>query len=60
MRSDGRNYLGLTIYMSLFPRLAIMVSMLGFTFSATACAIRGNKKRCDAQLAACFAYRLDN
>jgi hypothetical protein len=49
--------------MSLFPRLAIMVSMLGFTFSATvwaACSVRGNKKRCDAQLAACFAYRLGN
>jgi glutathione transport system permease protein len=30
MMSDGRNYLGLNIYMSLFPGLAIMVTVLGF------------------------------
>jgi glutathione transport system permease protein len=30
MMSDGRNYLGLDIYMSLFPGLAIMVTVLGF------------------------------
>jgi ABC-type dipeptide/oligopeptide/nickel transport system permease subunit len=30
MMSDGRNYLGLNIYMSLFPGLAIMITVLGF------------------------------
>jgi glutathione transport system permease protein len=30
MMSDGRNYLGLNIYMSLFPGLAIMLTVLGF------------------------------
>ncbi|MEB2847203.1 ABC transporter permease subunit [Rhizobiales bacterium RZME27] len=30
MMSDGRNYLGLNIWMSLFPGLAIMVTVLGF------------------------------
>lgn len=30
MMSDGRNYLGLNIWMSLFPGLAIMITVLGF------------------------------
>jgi glutathione transport system permease protein len=30
MMSDGRNYLGVNIYLSLFPGLAIMVTVLGF------------------------------
>lgn len=30
MMSDGRNYLGVNIYMSLFPGLAIMLTVLGF------------------------------
>lgn len=30
MMSDGRNYLGLNIWMSLFPGLAIMMTVLGF------------------------------
>lgn len=30
MMSSGRNYLGLNIYMSLFPGLAIMLTVLGF------------------------------
>ena len=30
MMSDGRNYLGLNIYISLFPGLAIMMTVLGF------------------------------
>jgi ABC-type dipeptide/oligopeptide/nickel transport system permease subunit len=30
MMSSGRNYLGLNIYMSLFPGLAIMITVLGF------------------------------
>jgi len=30
MMSDGRNYLGLNVYMSLFPGLAIMITVLGF------------------------------
>ena len=30
MGTHGRNYLGLNIYMSLFPGLAIMITVLGF------------------------------
>jgi ABC-type dipeptide/oligopeptide/nickel transport system permease subunit len=30
MMSDGRNYLGLNIWMSLFPGVAIMITVLGF------------------------------
>ncbi|GGA86412.1 glutathione ABC transporter permease GsiD [Brucella endophytica] len=30
MMSSGRNYLGLNIYMSLFPGLAVMITVLGF------------------------------
>ncbi len=30
MMSDGRNFLGLNIYLSLFPGLAILVTVLGF------------------------------
>lgn len=30
MMSSGRNYLGVNIYMSLFPGIAIMITVLGF------------------------------
>jgi peptide/nickel transport system permease protein/glutathione transport system permease protein len=30
MMSDGRNFLGLNIYVSLFPGLAILITVLGF------------------------------
>lgn len=30
MMSDGRNFLGLDIYLSLFPGLAILITVLGF------------------------------
>ncbi|MDR0252756.1 MAG: ABC transporter permease, partial [Brucellaceae bacterium] len=30
MMSSGRNYLGVNIYMSLFPGIAVMITVLGF------------------------------